>query len=248
MSDTKKARVQQYENAPGEGLNRFWISWTSWLEDWPDEVPFFFWETGTTCDGRLRPSMKDDPRAANLPEHANMMVDFNLPQITDGSGGDDNGPEEEDDDLFDTFYVSGGTICAWIDAVDEEAAWTQVSQHFPDFEKRFCEERPRGTLSGNARGGRFGHPDKDPKERVVFMADRGVIVGAFLDRQEPRSDMVHTYEGAGRFNDLPRVDFRKMTIAQPQQYADAVRFLSEEFQIEVEPVNSVAELISTEPD
>jgi hypothetical protein len=165
MSQSKEALVQQYENAPAEGLKRFWISWTSWLEDWPDDVPFFFWQTGTTCDGRLRPSMKDDPRAANLPVNTNMLADLNLLGVADGTDTDGNNSEvdEDEDDLFDTFYSSGGTICAWIDAIDEDVAWQIATEHFPDLEKRFCEERPHGTLSGNARSGRFRHPEKDPK-------------------------------------------------------------------------------------
>lgn len=245
MSDQRPSLVEQYENAPTKDLKRFWISWTSWLEDWPEEAPFFYWQTGSTSDGRLRPSMKDDPRAANLPEHSNIFANLDLLQITDGSKDEVQESEDEDeDDPFDVFYVSGGTICAWIDAVDEETAWQQVAQQFPDFEKRFCEERPHGTLSGNARGGRFEHPEVNPKKRVVFMLDHGFIVCAFLDKHGPNSDVVHTFEGGGRFRDRPRSDFRKMSIAQPGKYDDTIKFLAEEFQIEVEAVNSVAELLA----
>lgn len=84
MSDQRPSLVEQYENAPTKDLKRFWISWTSWLEDWPEEAPFFYWQTGSTSDGRLRPSMKDDPRAANLPEHSNIFANLDLLQITDG--------------------------------------------------------------------------------------------------------------------------------------------------------------------
>jgi hypothetical protein len=249
MSKQNPALVEQYENEPANGLKRFWISWTSWLEDWPEEGPFFFWQTGSLCDGRLRPSMKDDPRAANLPDRSNIFVNVDLLQITDGSAAEvqadvENDQEEDEDDLFDTFYVSGGTICAWIDAGDEEAAWQKVAQEFPDFEKRFCEERPHGTLSGNARGGRFEHPEVNQKKRVVFMLDHGFVVCAFLDKYGPKSGVVHTFEGGGRFRDRSRSDFRKMTIAQPGKYDETIKFLAEEFLIEVEPVNSVAELVA----
>lgn len=248
MPEDQSALVAQFENEPAAGLKRFWISWTSWLEDWPDVTTFFFWETGTLCDGRLRPSMKDDPRAANLPERANMFND-DLLQIVDGNTpaakqeDDQEGEDEGEVDLFDLFYVSGGTICAYIDAVDKDSAWKVVAESFPDYEKRFCEERPHGTLSGNASGGRFLHPDQNPKRRVVFMLDHGFVVCAFLDKYGPGSDVIHTFEGGGRFRDRPRADFRKMSIAPPEKYADTVKFLAEEFQIEVEPVNSVSELV-----
>lgn len=55
--------------------------------------------------------------------------------------------------------------------------------------------------------------------------------------------MIHTFEGGGRFRYRPRADFRKMSIAPLEKYADTVKFLAEEFQIEVEPVNSVSELV-----
>lgn len=243
MSDHRPALVKQYENAPAGGMKRFWISWTSWLEEWPSAAPFFFWQTGSTGDGRLRPSMKNDPRATNLPEHTNVFANLNLLQITDGSADEDQEGEAEED-AFANFYVLGGTICAWVDAVDEAAAWQQVGQEFPDFEKRFCEERPNGTLSGNARGGRFQHPEVRPKNRVVFMLNHGFVVCAFLDKHGPNSDVVHTFEGGARFRDRPRSDFRKMSIAQPGKYEDIVKFLADEFQIEVEAVNSVAELVA----
>jgi hypothetical protein len=249
--------VLQYESAPGEGLRRFWISWTSWLEDWP-ETPFFFWETVTLSDGRLRPSMKDDPRAANLPERANMLTDALILEIgshlVEGEADDDDGNDDEDgndddeNDLFDTFYVSGGTVCALIDATDEDAAWQLVGTYFPDFEKRFCEERPLGTLSGNASGGRFRHPEVKPKTRAVFMANHGFIVCAFPDHYGPNKDIVRSFEGGGRFLDRPRSDFRQMTIAHSRQYHEMVKFLAEEFQIDVLPVDSVAELIATKDE
>jgi hypothetical protein len=251
MSDDT-ALVAQFENEPAAGLKRFWISWTTWLEDWPDVTTFFFYQTGSLCDGRLRPSMKDDPRAANLPERSNMFTDALL-QIVDGNKAaadqeDGQEEDEDEDELFDLFYVSGGTICAHIDAVDEEAAWKQVAESFPDYEKRFCEERPHGTLSGNATGGRFLHPEENPKTRAVFMLDHGFIVCAFPDKHGPNSDKVHTFEGGGRFRDRPRSDFRKMSIAPPEKYADTVKFLAEEFQIEVKPVNSVGELVAVTED
>lgn len=248
------ALVSQFENSPAEGLRRFWISWISWLEDWPEGAPFFFWETGTLCDGRLRPSMKNDPRAANLPERANMLSDALIAQITfqdtDSEPGDDSSDvdsdEDEEDDMFDTFYISGGTVCAWIDAVDEDAAWKLVAEYFPDFEKRFCEERPLGSLSGAAKGGRFPHPDGSPKTRAVFMLNHGFVVCAFPDHYGSLSGVVRTFEGGGRFFDRPRDDFRQMSIAQPGRYRDTIQFLKDEFQMEVLAVDSVMELITRE--
>lgn len=43
--------------------------------------------------------------------------------------------ERADSDETDKDEIS---LCAVIDAVDEESIWTVVEKHFPDCERRFC--------------------------------------------------------------------------------------------------------------
>ncbi len=53
------------------------------------------------------------------------------------------------------------TICALIDAPNEEAVWAGVARHFPDYEQRFIEAVEHNAMPGE----RF----PDFKNRTVFL-------------------------------------------------------------------------------
>lgn len=243
---------KQYENPPGKDLKRFWLSWTSWLEEFP-ETPYFIWQTGSGMDCVLRPSMKCDPFAADLPEKVTIGFRNNVfaylgmtEQQQAAFDNDDDEKEEGEETPFDRFYVGSAMICAWIDAKSESDAWHLVSRYFPDFKVRFCSERPHGSLSGNAQGGRFGHPVKNAPKRIVFLVDHGKVLGALLDHYGSKSANVRVYEGGGRFVDRLRQGFRHMALAQPFQTKPMIEFLKAEFDFDVEVVGSIDELLRPE--
>lgn len=61
--------------------------------------------------------------------------------------------EDASDAYLDEYSRDDCSLCATIIAVDEDAVWDVVRQHFPDYQQRFCEER--GEDFDASAGGRF---------------------------------------------------------------------------------------------
>lgn len=131
--------TEQYEALPTQGMSRFWIGIESWLEDWPEDAPFFFWQTGTGCDNRMRPSMMGSEEAKGLPP---VVIGFST-KI----------PSE----VMDRVYVANGMLTMLVDAPDKATALEIVRTHFPDMVERFVSAADCKTLSSLGRG-RFEHP------------------------------------------------------------------------------------------
>lgn len=144
--------ISQYEAPPAAGMTRFWMSIESWMEEWPDNAPFFFWQSGQGGEYRLRPSVIGTPEAEGLPP---LGVATNL-----------------DDETFDRMFISNGMVCMLVDAPDEAGAWETVRRCFPDMRERFIGPAtssglgPEKTLSSLCRNGRFQHPNppEEPSE------------------------------------------------------------------------------------
>lgn len=144
----------QYDAPPAPGLSRFWMSITSWFEDWPEASPFHSWLTGSGSDYRLKGSARTIPAFAALPERTDGFgtnIDPELAErvghLIDGAG------------IVDKLYVSNGSVCMLVDAADEAAAWATVRAQYPDMVERFIEPADEMTLTSLAKGGRFGHPN-----------------------------------------------------------------------------------------
>jgi len=147
--ELEDAKIAQYEVPPAEGLTRYWIRFGTYLEDWPEDTPFFFWHTGSGNHYVLRPSVMNTPEAQGLPFQTDLFLRNFDPELKKRF--------EEDEELHDRMYVSDAYCTALIDAVDEKAVWELVLQHFPDAEHSFCNVSDR-TLTGLSKGGRFQHP------------------------------------------------------------------------------------------
>ena len=101
-------------------MTRYWVSW--WTGNYVDEgctePPFKHWITGQR--GRANNGLNA--------EQLKLVA-----QIHD---------EDEYDKFLDTYSRDDCSICATIDAESEYAVWELVSKYFPDYEPRFCEEKP----------------------------------------------------------------------------------------------------------
>lgn len=108
-------------------MKRFWASW--WSGNYEDEgctiPPFKFWVSGQKC----------------RPKHG----------LTDEQFVTYKHLEDEDD--IENFLAENGkddcSICAVIDAENIDAVWELVATHFPDYEERFCEEKPLDFTPGD---------------------------------------------------------------------------------------------------
>jgi hypothetical protein len=100
-------------------MKRFWVSW--WTGNYSDEgctvPPFKFWVSG----------QRDRPNNGLNEEQQKIAAQFS----------DDDAYE----DFLDQHSRDDCSICAVIDAVDEEAVWNLVGTHFPDYDQRFCDEQ-----------------------------------------------------------------------------------------------------------
>jgi len=108
-------------------MARYWVSWYTgnYEEEGCTEPPFTYWTSGQ----RSRP---DDGLTPAQLEVASKIMD-----------------EDEYDEYLNTHSKDDCTICALIDAPSEEAIWEVVAKHFPDYEYRFCEERPADYTPGD---------------------------------------------------------------------------------------------------
>ncbi len=152
MSDDERtARLTcQYDARAADGNRRFWMSVETWLEEFPDAAPFFYWQSGNGCEYRLRPSVAEKLAAAGLPPETDLFGG-NIP-------GGWKERFQEDEDLHDRLYVSNAMICMLVDAPDEAAAWDLVRAQFPDMRQRFISPADDKTLTSLGHGGRFRHP------------------------------------------------------------------------------------------
>lgn len=162
MSGEQAQKTLQYETLPTEGTQRFWLSIYTWLEDWPDDVPFHFWQTGTGSRYIAKPSKLDTPIGRELAERlkeSGESVGSILRSITPRKDGELYGRYLDRICAADEEYaVSDATLCMLVDSVDEDGAYALVAQFFPDMERRFCEPKPTMTLTELAKNGRFEHP------------------------------------------------------------------------------------------
>lgn len=97
-------------------MNRYWISWYSgnYADEGCTSPPFEHWVTG----------QRDRPQYG--------LTDEQYKKFDTLRGA-------AKDSYLDKHARDDCTICAIIDAVDEDAAWKQVKTHFPDFVPRFVE-------------------------------------------------------------------------------------------------------------
>ena len=98
-------------------MNRYWVSWYSgnYADEGCTKPPFQFWVSGHRS--RENNGLTDEKYAEYL-------------KIID---------EDERYEFLDTHSRDDCTICAMIDAEDEDQIWEAVSKYFPDQEYRFCE-------------------------------------------------------------------------------------------------------------
>jgi len=120
----------------------FWVSWYSWCENYP-KTDFKYWNSGTGMRYRPLPSKKISEETFR-----NKLKAFSA-----FFRGDDSDPGIGD--WFDNNAISDGIFCALIEADNEEQVWEIISLHFPDYEERFCEEKPDLTHEKLAESGRF---------------------------------------------------------------------------------------------
>jgi hypothetical protein len=154
MSDLDRTELtRQYESPPVAGMRRFWMSVETWLEEFPDETPFFFWHTGSGMEYRLRPSVVGTSEAGGLPP----QTDLDRRNMSEGV----EERFEKDEDLHDRMYVSNAMVCMLVDAPDETAAWDLVRSQFPDMRERFINPADHKTLPSFGRGGRFDVPSSE---------------------------------------------------------------------------------------
>ena len=159
------SKIAQYEAPPAKGLTRFWIGIESWMEDWP-ETPFFFWQTNSGCEYRLRPSVAGDPEAAGFPPDTSRLSDEQYDRLV-----------ADDHALWERFYVSNAGLCILIDAASEDEAMAAIKGCFPDMRERF-RRTSDDTLTTLARGGRFGHPDPEAAAAARAAALDAGVAGA----------------------------------------------------------------------
>lgn len=61
------------------------------------------------------------------------------------------GADDDDDDAWDN-----ASVCALIDADDEDQIWDAIEKLYPDYEERFCEEREADYTPGDRFPGGTG--------------------------------------------------------------------------------------------
>lgn len=108
-------------------MSRFWVSW--WTGNYEDEgcttPPFNYWTTGQRS--RVNDGLTED----QLKTLSSLWV------------------EEDYDNFIDKFAKDDCSICAVIDAENEDAVWDLVEKYFPDYEQRFAEIKPDDYTPGS---------------------------------------------------------------------------------------------------
>lgn len=108
-------------------MARFWVSW--WSGNYYDEgcskPPFEFWVSG----------QRERPNSGLSPENIKLFESI----------------EDEDKayEFLDEYGRDDVSICAVIDAADIDAVWNLVSEHFPDYDSRFCDVKPADFTPGS---------------------------------------------------------------------------------------------------
>lgn len=141
---------------------------------------------------------------------------------------------DADKSLWDRLYVSGATLCAYIDAKDEAAAWDVVGLAFPDYQERFIKLRNDGTLVGAARGGRFRHPVKDPPKRVLLLVDVGQPLMLFPDHYGPCSEKVYAFGRHMGFHFRERWELKTMKTQEAIHFVEFLQLFRERVGWEIE--------------
>lgn len=112
-------------------LNRYWVSW--WSGNYENEgckaPPFDFWISGQR--ERMNNGLAQE------------QYDFSR-KIRD---------QDEYDDYINKHGKDDCSICALIDASNEDEIWQEVAKYFPDYDVRFCEQKESDYSPG--AGGRF---------------------------------------------------------------------------------------------
>ena len=112
-------------------MKRYWISW--WSGYYADEgctrPPFQVWISG----------YKEREHHGLTPEQLAESIKL------------DN--EDKYFAYLDKYRKDDASICALVDAKNEEEIWETISKHFPDYKIRFCEEKDLDFTPSN----RFGN-------------------------------------------------------------------------------------------
>lgn len=98
-------------------MNRYWISWYSgnYADEGCTKPPFQFWTSGYRA--RENYGLTEEQYTEYL-------------KIAD---------EDEGGEFLDTYSRDTCTLCAMVDAENEDQIWEAVAKYFPDQEYRFCE-------------------------------------------------------------------------------------------------------------
>lgn len=151
-SDPELLQHIQYHAAPAAGLQRFWMRFATWAEDWP-ETPFFFWQTASGCNYKIKASVEARITAG---EFTRAQIETLCREGADGTEASLNAMHEQ-------YMIGDAYLCALIDAPNAAAAITAVRRLFPDLEVSFCDPAPNKTLDTLAQSGRLA-PVLEPCE------------------------------------------------------------------------------------
>jgi len=110
-------------------MNRYWVSWYSgnYSDEGCSAPPFQFWTSG----------YRSRPRYGLNDELYTQLLKINN--------------EEERQDFLDENSRDDCTICAMVDAENEDEIWRAVTKYFPDQEYRFCELQVDPTAASGDR-------------------------------------------------------------------------------------------------
>ena len=108
-------------------MKRFWTSWYSgnYADEGCTKPPFEFWVSGQK--ERQNYGLSDE-----LYEQYSKIMS-----------------EAKADKFLDKHSKDDCSICAVIDAENEDEVWKLVAIHFPDYDQRFCDEREKDFNPGS---------------------------------------------------------------------------------------------------
>lgn len=121
--------IQAYETRPAAGLQRFWIGFRAYVEEWPEDGHegdrrFFYWHSKDGASYRLRHASAELAETAGLPPSTDVVM-TGIPHGADTQ------------QVLDQHYVRDAMINALIDAPSADAAVARLSELFPDHVVRF---------------------------------------------------------------------------------------------------------------
>lgn len=108
-------------------MRRFWVSWYSgyYADEGCTKPPFRVWITGQAERHNYGLTNKKYATYCKIQD------------------------EDRADAYLDKHGKDTATICAIIDAENEEEIWPVIAKHFPDYKFRFCEERAIDWVVGD---------------------------------------------------------------------------------------------------